>query len=144
MKSADLSRKISEASSENQRKSPKVSPKILEEKFAPQPSAEPLLIISPSSRLSQSAPRINIESPNQLNTATVDDSSINLRVHQPSPRANEEIWESQRKAKARNIRAILDLLTFDKEFHKLSTDCTTALDECEKVLQVNSPVLKKI
>ena len=148
MKSADLSRKISEASTENKRKSPLISPKtenqqkspIISPKVIPEPEkVESLLMIRPSSQLSQSAPRINIESPEQLASATVEN-SINSRTNKNSPRAidNDEAWESQRQAKVRDIRAILQLLKYDKDFYKLSTDCATALDECEKVLQVQN------
>ena len=148
MKSADLSRKISEASTENKRKSPLISPKtekqqkspIISPKVIHEPEkVESLLMIRPNSQLSQSAPRINIESPEQLVSATVEN-SINSRTNKNSPRAidNDEAWESQRQAKVRDIRAILQLLKYDKDFYKLSTDCATALDECEKVLQVQN------
>ena len=50
---------------------------------------------------------------------------------------SEEESNAARIAKIRDLRDVLSLLTFDRQFHQIADDCSQALDECEKVLVVS-------
>jgi len=104
---------------------------------------EPLLIITPQPTLNSQksstslTPKIDhynrqmaLESHSLPGGALIRPSKANLS----KAKISEEESNAARIAKIRDLRDVLSLLTFDRQFHQIADDCSQALDECEKVL----------
>ena len=144
VKSANLSKQISEASS-----SPvKTSPGPI--KLKSTKAGQTLLIVNPNPPTVQVQPATpdTINGTHQTdaftgNSAGISKSDIksraaqnqNLAATSPSDEA------SAQSAKIRAIRDLLSQVKFDETFHKICRNCATALDECEQVLHVSIKIL---
>lgn len=126
VRSADLSKKISEAGATNR---VKTRPKATKNKGVKK-ADEPLLIVNPNHSGMQVEGATN--EPQFDRKGAGHERNKNRPETTPTRSDLENATISNRR---KDIKDLLALVNFDKEFLDLCSNCSTALDECEQVLQ---------
>lgn len=127
LKSADLSKKISEASNHSVKS---IKTKHVENVTKP---GETLLIVNPNPTVQVRPDAINEHQHMSYNSAGL---KPNIKLYQPVQNLAANNEDAIGSSKIRDIRELLSFVTFDEKFYTICNNCATALDECDQVLHV--------